>query len=975
MLADGSFKGGHCEYDLVAEGAVTADQAVAYAEKNNPTIPVAFGAARDAFYMDHPELFYADVHKVGLGVAADNGTYKVFAGTGRADNFYSDYTVSSASEAETAVAEFEKKADEVVKLAGSGTVVEKITNVNDYFVKNVKYDYGAKAGAVMNGYVHNAYGALVQGKAMCDGYATAFKVIMDRLDIPCVLIAGNACQPQDAATAKDVETGFEPHMWNAVKVDGLWYAVDPTWNATCGSGTRYLLVGDEMLSRTHYPNGEISSSGFKLLYPAVRPTAYGVDVDENGFEFKDSGKVGNVELGYVSTSVGGETVHGLQLGVSYDGKNAKQLSAEGKELAYRYYINGEPTMWFHYMTVLTMTEQIDTLVADKYSMLLVGTDAEKVQYAIVASDVKPTEFGAYPENINGSIIAESAAYHNEAYNSQKNVPRAPYVKRYTPNFNGYISNFEPTEIMLEYSENLVPADGSAMTDDYQIQIALTGNTHDDLSKNMKVENVKYDSATKQLKFTFTPSRQYRHNNERYSFIPVNLVGETSGRVPEAGGSFYYKMKQIVCPKVFNDGRLYMKVFGEPKFVGAEDMSLTDFKDKDGAPIVGDQRSQLMLVVNSPSKAETADMESTLLEDKNIGVEKDDVLASSTYEIDLMLCGVVRKVPDGSYMQVGFGFPDGYGPEDAGVTFTVYHYTRDAQGKIKSVEEVPCVITDVGIIATVKRFSPFMIAAVKSDAKSTHNVYTSVVGEGGKLDRTKIESVAEGDSISYTVTPESGYKVDRVLLNGTEVKGKVAAEGGKLEFTYAELNGKGGNVVEVSFVADRVAKFYSENNYTAVQPRVVVTQSDMIEAVGVENAVNPGIDTPEKSNTVLIVCVVLAVVIVAAGAAVAIVFILRNKKKDGGDGNNGGGTAVKTRAETTDRVKDTATAEKKVKSEAAATKTEHAAAPTQRANTSAQRTTTPTQRANTTAQRTTTPTQRTNTSAQRSTRPSDKKDKK
>ena len=49
----------------------------------------------------------------------------------------------------------------------------------------------------------------------------------------------------------------------------------------------------------------------------------------------------------------------------------------------------------------------------------------------------------------------------------------------------------------------------------------------------------------------------------------------------------------------------------------------------------------MLVVNSPSKAETADMESTLLEDKNIGVEKDDVLASSTYEIDLMLCGVVR----------------------------------------------------------------------------------------------------------------------------------------------------------------------------------------------------------------------------------------------------------------------------------------------------------------------------------------------
>ena len=61
----------------------------------------------------------------------------------------------------------------------------------------------------------------------------AFKIICDRLGIPCVLL-----------------TGMQ-HQWNAVELDGKWYAVDCTWGDQTGSGSLafvrhdYFLVGTE----------------------------------------------------------------------------------------------------------------------------------------------------------------------------------------------------------------------------------------------------------------------------------------------------------------------------------------------------------------------------------------------------------------------------------------------------------------------------------------------------------------------------------------------------------------------------------------------------------------------------------------------------------------------------------------------------------------------------------------------------------
>lgn len=98
-----------------------------------------------------------------------------------------------------------------------------IKSVHDYLAETIYYpdlnssDYKKSA--------HDAYGALVEGRAVCQGYSDAIKLLCDHYNIPCVCISGTS--------------NGGGHMWNAVQMDdGKWYFIDCTW--------------DDQESRTYY---------------------------------------------------------------------------------------------------------------------------------------------------------------------------------------------------------------------------------------------------------------------------------------------------------------------------------------------------------------------------------------------------------------------------------------------------------------------------------------------------------------------------------------------------------------------------------------------------------------------------------------------------------------------------------------------------------------------------------------------------
>ncbi len=119
-----------------------------------------------------------------------------------------------------------------------------IKSLHDYLCKTVYYPDINSADYVTS--AHDAYGALVENRAVCQGYSDAIKLVCDYYNIPCVCISGTAAGGG--------------HMWNAIQMDdGRWYFIDATWNDQGDYGTFYdfFLVGEKSVD-TYFSGIEFS---------------------------------------------------------------------------------------------------------------------------------------------------------------------------------------------------------------------------------------------------------------------------------------------------------------------------------------------------------------------------------------------------------------------------------------------------------------------------------------------------------------------------------------------------------------------------------------------------------------------------------------------------------------------------------------------------------------------------------------------
>ena len=128
------------------------------------------------------------------------------------------------------LAQAKAKLDEKVSAAlqeapNEASSYEKELYAHDYIIKNCAYDEESvelHKSDTVRANEQNAYGALVEGKAVCEGYTRAFQLLCDKLGVDCWVIQGQA-------------QGFEGedntnHIWNCVQLDGNWYYVDATWD-------------------------------------------------------------------------------------------------------------------------------------------------------------------------------------------------------------------------------------------------------------------------------------------------------------------------------------------------------------------------------------------------------------------------------------------------------------------------------------------------------------------------------------------------------------------------------------------------------------------------------------------------------------------------------------------------------------------------------------------------------------------------
>ena len=160
-----------------------------------------------------------------------------------------------------------------------------LTQLNSY---NASVSVGGTAPAHAWKCTSALAGSVGNSGPVCEGYARAFKVLCDRMNIPCVLTEGMA---RNSTTAS-----AELHMWNYVQVDGSWYAVDVTWNdpRSIGAGNAalsgfeneiYLLVGSntpnsagQSFAATHLVRNCVIENGQQYTNgPQLSASAYLID--------------------------------------------------------------------------------------------------------------------------------------------------------------------------------------------------------------------------------------------------------------------------------------------------------------------------------------------------------------------------------------------------------------------------------------------------------------------------------------------------------------------------------------------------------------------------------------------------------------------------------------------------------------------------------------------------------------------------
>lgn len=231
----------------------------------------AFQSALDAFFYDYPELFYIDLTKISLIIKSSTigpiTTYTVTISPQDNKNYLSG-NFTNEKEVDVAISKVENIRNNLINNLENSNDYDKILKVHNTLVNSLEYD-----STLNKTNTHNIYGALVQKSVVCEGYAKAFKYILDSLAIENILVSGTA-------TNSSGET--ESHMWNYVKLNENWYGVDVTWDdpVIIGGFSKnnlrhdYFLKGSRVFIKSHVPSGKISDNGILFSLPDLNRENY-----------------------------------------------------------------------------------------------------------------------------------------------------------------------------------------------------------------------------------------------------------------------------------------------------------------------------------------------------------------------------------------------------------------------------------------------------------------------------------------------------------------------------------------------------------------------------------------------------------------------------------------------------------------------------------------------------------------------------
>ena len=177
-------------------------------------------------------LFYGALDHSGVGNQGDYLLWHISgysspscSYSGGVATYTFSFSFHTTAEQEAAVAEEIDRVLESLSLSGKSDY-QKFFAIYEYITHNIEYDFDSE-GMLK----HTAYAALINKKAVCQGYASLLYRMLLTVGIDCRVVAGDG-------SSRSVEVN---HGWNIVRLGNYYYNTDSTWDA---AGVDYYINGE-----------------------------------------------------------------------------------------------------------------------------------------------------------------------------------------------------------------------------------------------------------------------------------------------------------------------------------------------------------------------------------------------------------------------------------------------------------------------------------------------------------------------------------------------------------------------------------------------------------------------------------------------------------------------------------------------------------------------------------------------------------
>lgn len=243
----------------------TADSIEAQIDATTAAVNKIARAVYDAFDRDHPEVFWLSgdtkIKKITTMTTSASGLcradvrYYLVTSEGSFDIRSTKYRDVSAIRND--ISNLNSSVNSIITSLTGADLGTKVAQIDQLLCANNTYNNAAAmSGSKSYPRAYESISGLVYHNGndgpVCEGYARGFKVVCDRLGIPCILSSGMA----------NDGSGADNHMWNLVQINGAWYGVDSTWNDKGSSSSKqYTLKGSSSFLNHRTVRNDVSQGG------------------------------------------------------------------------------------------------------------------------------------------------------------------------------------------------------------------------------------------------------------------------------------------------------------------------------------------------------------------------------------------------------------------------------------------------------------------------------------------------------------------------------------------------------------------------------------------------------------------------------------------------------------------------------------------------------------------------------------------